>query len=668
MELLPGQVVEFLENQRFITSMVLAKKGSRYHCLTMRGKEVNISPNRFIHKSTQRLPMDRQSALKELRRISETRQALESEVNIPELWELSIDEQEVWDPSELAGLAFHGETTPDHEAAVIRAVIDDHTYFKFREGSIHVMSRLVVDRLLKQRAREAERLKKLVIGSRWLEGLLGDNSDASDVPDSEKEYWINAIKDVCLKGDESAFYQEVNVLFRQAGASGSISFFDIMVKAGVWTKDENLELLRNDVQEGFPVEVMEQAERLSRVPEESVLAEGREDLTDIEVFTIDSTESKDLDDAISFERIPTGYEIGIHITDIGLQVQPGTPLFQEAISRATTIYLPERQIPMLPEVLSHEAWSLCQGELRRALSFLVTVDNSGQIQATQIIPSVIRVKKRLSYQDVDAAIDLPERWQDLHKICRSRLKYRISQGALPLPIPELNISVDDQGQVFVNLVTPGPARFLIAESMILANQVAADFLRKNNIPGLFRSQPPPRDHIINGTETSLLPNVRQRRLISRGYLGMEPEPHSGLGLSAYTTATSPLRRALDLIVQQQLTSFLMTGKPLHSREDVESMLPVLKEGLATAARVNQGTVRYWLIKYFAARKHETLKAWVIEAGNRRLTAVLQDTLTTFDLPVPPGMEIRQDQEIEVRIKEAKPRENILRFYWADQGA
>ncbi len=665
MELTCGQVVEFLENQRFLTSVVLTRKNSRYHCLTEKGKELNISRNRFIHISSQKVPVTRQEALTALRNISTRRQELEGRIDIPELWELTLDEQEVWSPRDLAELAFTEETTPDHEAAVIRAVIDDHTYFKFREGAIHVMPRLVVERLLEQRAREAERLKKLVAGGRWLESLWQDEPGSADVSEQDRQYWIDAIKDVCLKGDESRFYQEVNVLFRQAGIAGKVSFFDTLVRAGIWDEDENLEILRNELETGFSPEVMEQARQLAGAPEESIFNEGREDLTDLEVYTIDSVESRDLDDAISFEKIPTGYEIGIHITDIGLQIQPGTPLFSEAMSRATTIYLPEQQIPMLPEILSHEAWSLHQGELRRAVSFLVTVDEGGQIQATQIIPSVIKVSKRLSYQDVDAAIDLRERWYELYNICRARLKYRISRGALPLPIPELNISVDSQGQVFVSLVTPGPARFLVAESMILANQVAAAFLQENRIPGLFRSQPPPRDSIISGNETALLPNIRQRRLISRGFLGMQPEPHSGLGLPAYTTVTSPLRRALDLIVQQQISSFLLKGSPMHSRHDLEELLPIVKQGLATASQINQGTVRYWLIKYFAGRKSEVLKAWVIEVGQRRLTAVLQDTLTTFELPVLAGMEIRPEQEIEVKVKEARPRENVLRFYWAD---
>ena len=670
MDLRGGQLVEFVENQKFIPAIILDKKSSRYHCLTLNGKEMNISPNRFIHVSPQLLNRgNRSQIVQELKEIDETRKRLSKRINIPELWELTCEEQDRWEPRELAELAFSEKVTPDHEASLIRAVINNHTYFKYRDGSILALSRPIVEKLLEQRKKEAERLRKLIAGGKWLEGLWSENSPYSsitpDISEEERNYWIHAIKDVCLKGDESQFYQEVNILFRQSGLSGKISPFETMVKAGIWQEDENLEILRHEIETKFSNEVCDQARKLSREQAEEIYGEGREDLTDLDVYTIDSTESKDLDDAISFEKIPTGYEIGIHITDIGLKIRPGTPLFHDAISRATTIYLPERQIPMLPEILSHEAWSLHQDEVRRALSFMVTVDNYGHIQATQIIPSIIKVKKRLSYMDVDTAIELKEKWHELYKLCKALQANRIQAGALPLPIPELNISVDENGQVHVSLVTPGPARFMVAEAMILANRVAARFLEKNKIPGLFRSQPPPRENIISGNETALLPNIRQRRLISRGVLSTVAEPHSGLGLPLYTTVTSPLRRALDLVVQQQLSGFLLKGQPLHGLEDLEGILPVLKQGLATAAQVNQGTIRYWLIKYFQSRKQDILKAWVIEAGQRRLTAVLQDTLTTFELPIPQGLEIRQNQEIEVRVREARPRDNVLKFTWAD---
>ncbi len=671
MEIASGQVVEYLENQKFVVAAVLEQKGSRYRCLTMKGREVTLAPARLLHVSSQRLgQMDRSQLMNQLQSIHARREELKEQIDIVELWELVVDDQdEVWEPKDLAELAFSGQITPDHVAAMIRAVIDDSTYFKFRQGSIHVMSRVVVERLLEQRRREAERLERLSEGCRWLADFWGQESSSLSYRDEHVNYWIEAIKDVCLKGEDSPHYQEVSGLFRQSGLAGRHTPFETMVKAGIWHEDENLELLRNEIEIGFPPDVMEQARKIADTPLslEALEAEGRQDLTDLATYTIDSSESRDLDDAISFEKIPTGWEIGIHISDIGLLIEPGTPLFEEAISRAISIYLPELQVPMMPEILSHEALSLHEGQLRRAISFMITVDSAGHILATQVVRSIIRVKRRLSYQEVDSAIELKEKWHELYQICKALQQRRIEKGALPLPIPELNISIEDDGSVNLNLVTPGPARFLVAECMILANTVGAAFLRDHRLPGLYRSQPGPRDRIIDGHEMDLLANLRQRRMISRGMLGLEPEPHAGLGVDLYTTVTSPLRRGLDLLMQQQIGSQLFRGRPMHSQEELERLSIVLKQGLATAAAVTQGTVRYWIIKYFMLHSQETFKAWVLEVGPRRITAVLQKTLQTFELPIPHGMKVRPDQEIEVRVKEAKPRENILRFEWANVG-
>ncbi len=671
MEISPGQVVEYLENQKFVTAAVLEKKGSRYRCLTLNGREVTLSPARLLHVSPTKIELtDRSSIMSRLQEIHKRRTELEESIDIVELWELVVDDgQEVWDPKELAELAFSGDISPDHVAAMIRAVIEDSTYFKFRQGSIHVMSRIVVERLLEQRRREAERLERLSEGCRWLADFWGREASSLSYKDEHVRYWMDAIKDVCIKGEDSEHYQEVSGLFRQSGLAGRHTPFETMVKAGVWKEDENLELLRNEVSVGFPDEVLEQARAIAESPVslEALEAEGRQDLTDLAAYTIDSSESRDLDDAISFEKIPTGWEIGIHISDIGLLIRPGTPLFEEAIHRAISIYLPELQVPMIPEILSHQALSLHEGQLRRAVSFMITVDGSGHILATQVVRSIIRVKRRLTYQEVDSAIELKEKWHELYQICRAMQQRRIEKGALPLPIPELNISIEEDGRVNLNLVTPGPARFLVAECMILANTVGAAFLRDNNIPGLYRSQPAPRDRIIHGSEMDLLANIRQRRMISRGVLGLEPEPHAGLGVDVYTTVTSPLRRGLDLLMQQQIGSQLLEGRPMHSREELERLSIILKQGLATAAAVTQGTVRYWIIKYFKLHSSETFKAWVLEVGPRRITAVLQKTLQTFELPIPHGMKVRPDQEIEVKVKEARPRENILRFEWANIG-
>ncbi len=671
MEISTGRVVEFLESQRFVCAVVLGKKGSRYHLLTHLGREMNLAPGRLLHTAGQNLPLkSRESVIHKLQEIHHLRDQLKNQIDVRELWELVTGEGDVWQPRELAALAFSGETGPDHEAAMIRAVIDDHTYFKFREGMINVQSPEAVERLLKQRAAEEEKLVRLSKGSQWLESLWSESQEEmqrakENLDDPYVAYWIKAIKDYCIHGDDSEYAAPVRALFRQTGLASPTAPFETMVRAGVWNEDENLDLSRYKVDVEFPEEVLEQARKLAEEGNSNIWEEGRRDLTDLHTVTIDGPESLDLDDALSFRRMEDGWEVGIHITDIGLLIPPDTPLFREAINRATSIYLPEQKISMLPEILSQGAWSLEQGKLRRALSFMAVLDDQGQVLKEEIIRSVILVDERFTYDDVEERLNEENSFSDLLRLCEMRKSWRVEHGALPLPIPELVIEVDDQGRVDVRLSEPGPARFLVAECMILANAVAARFLRDNKIPALYRSQAQPRERIISGDEEDLLANYRQRRLISRGLLGLEPEPHHGLGLEVYTTVTSPLRRALDLLMQQQITSYLRDGEPLHTEKDLESLSLLLQQGLMSAAAVRQARTRYWLLKHMEQRKGEVLKAWLLEIGPRKALAVLCDYLIPVELSIPRDMKLIPDELIGVKIKKVSPRENVLRVDWGE---
>jgi exoribonuclease-2 len=669
MKISASQVVEFLEGQRFICAHCIAKKGARYHLLTHLGREINLASSRLIHVSTQQISAKaRDIRVKELNEIFARREALKEKINIPELWELVQDEQSLWSPGKLAELAFEQTVESDHEAAFIRAVIDDHTYFKFREGMIKVQSPETVKRILDQRAREAERFARLIRGNQWLEDLWSDDplkkdKAINDLNDPDISFWISNIKDFCIHGDESEQAVSVRELFRQAGITGTTVPFLTLIRAGIWNKEENLELLRYEIDTEFSEAVVQQAEALAEFPVDTE-KEGREDLTSLHTFTIDGPESLDLDDALSFREVNNEWEIGIHITDIGLQIGNGTPLFKDSIQRGTTIYLPDRKISMLPEILSQEAWSLETGKDRRALSFFIYLDQKGDILSQRIVRSIINVHERLTYEDAEARIaEEGHPFHTLYELCVARQTERIEDGALPLPIPELVIQVDEAGGVEVELSQPGPARFLVAECMILANLIAAQFLKNHAIPALYRSQPPPRDRIISGNETDLLANFRQRRLISKGNLGTEPDIHHGLGLDVYTTVTSPLRRGLDLLMQQQITYMLTVGKPLHSKENLIKFAMYLQQGLNAAASVRQARTRYWLLKHMEKRKDATLDAWILETGLNRLLAVLSDYLLPVELPVIPGQGYSWDQQIKVRIKKVNARENILKMDW-----
>ena len=670
-EIQEGTVIEFLESQRFITAVCTGRKGSRLRILTHTGRDMNLAPGRVVTASRKKISFaDRHAAVLALQAANSRREKLKEQISITDLWELVYDDAETWLPEDLAGLAFNEETHDDHVAALLRAVIDDHTYFKFRDGMVNVLPPMLVERLLEQRAKEARRLERIAKGAKWLETVWSDRpADAmgQEFRDAVQEFWIPALKDYCIQGDDSDYAPSVKGLLKHAGLSGNSHAFDTLVKAGIWEPDENIELLRQGIEPDFSPEVLDQAEKLAQVQPDAG-EEEREDLRGLHLVTIDGAESKDLDDALSFCKKADGWEIGVHITDIGLETEPDTPIFNEAIRRATSIYLPEQQIPMLPDMLSHDRWSLVQGEDRRALSFFITVDTEGRILHSRIVRSLIRVARRMSYRDAEEDILSGGRLAPLHELCRKLMQKRIENGALPLPIPELIINVTD-GKVSVNLSRMGPARFLISECMILANVVAARFLRDNAIPALFRSQPPPRQQIIFGEEEDLLANFRQRRLISRGNLGPEPEKHSGLGVDCYTTVTSPLRRGLDLLMQQQITSFLNTGTPLHNIESLEQLGIQLGAGLSAAAAVRQNRTRYWTLRYLETRKDEPLKAWILEKGRgNRLLVVLSETLTPVEIPLKPQIDWSLDMEIDVRIKRVVPRENILKVDWWENSA
>ncbi len=668
MDIFPeGTIIEFLESQRFITAVCLGRKGSRLRILTHNGRELNLAPGRVVAASRKKIgTSDRNGTILALQAANALRERLKEEVNITEVWETVNDDADSWRPQELAELAFDGEITDDHIAAFLRAVIDDHTYFKYRDGMINVMPPVVVERLLEQRAREAKRLERIAKGAKWLDAVWNDeplDTLGDEFEDAIQKFWIPALKDYCIQGDDSDYAPSVKGLLKHAGLSGS-SAFDTLVRAGIWDRDENVELMRQGIQAGFPQDVIEQAESLAASSPDAE-KENREDLRGLYLVTVDGAESKDLDDALSFCKKGDGWEIGVHITDIGDETGTDSPIFHEAIARATSIYLPEQQIPMLPEVLSQNQWSLVQGEDRRALSFFITVDQEGRVLESRIVRSLINVARRMSYREAEEEILSGGRLSQLHELCTRLQQQRIENGALPLPIPELIINVTD-GEVSVNLSRLGPARFLISECMILANLIAARFLRDNNIPALYRSQPPPRQQIIFGEEEDLLANFRQRRLISRGNLGTEPEKHAGLGVDCYTTITSPLRRGLDLLMQQQITSFLQTGSPVHGREQLEQLSAKLSAGLSAAAAVRQNRTRYWTLRYLETRKDEPINAWILEKGRgNRLLVVLCDTLTPVEIPLRPQFEWAPDMEIKVKIKRVVPRENILKVDWWD---
>ena len=337
----------------------------------------------------------------------------------------------------------------------------------------------------------------------------------------------------------------------------------------MFQKDENIDLYRYDISTSFPHNVLEHAEKLVNLSQDLVTDNKRKDLTELPLMTIDGQSTLDFDDAISIEEENGHYRLGVHIVDVGHYIKKGDIIDQEALARGSSIYLPDQKIPMLPSSLAEDLCSLKAGQLRPAISVLVKLNQFLDIVEYDIFPSLIQVKRQLTYYDVNLLASEDKEFKILHDIATKFRQTRMNGGAVQITLPEINVWINEDGEVTVSKINrESPGRMLVSEIMIMANWLMAKFLKEHNAPAIYRSQTGPKERLYRGNAGNLFQNCMQRRLLSRFSLSYEPEHHSGLGLDAYVTATSPIRKYFDLVTQGQIRAILGLDTP-RTAEEIE---------------------------------------------------------------------------------------------------
>jgi len=287
-----------------------------------------------------------------------------------------------------------------------------------------------------------------------------------------------------------------------------------------------------------------------------------------------------------------------------------------------------------------------------------------EVLRVRIMPSVIRVARRLTYEEADRIIDRDPDLRILDQLRKQLRRRRLDSGALLLPFPDVNIFIDSNGKVHVNLVrSDTPSRTLISELMILANTEAARYISDRMVPGLFRTQGPLKNRIVHGEDDDLFQNTRQRKQIPRGELLTAAGMHSGLGVNHYTTVTSPIRRLLDLVMQHQLNSIVRRRQPCFSADMCKDFTSVINRTVTTANNVRQLRHRYWLLKYLEDRKGQQFDALVIESGPKRTFLLLTDILMDVDLPCPSSHKPIPGSMVKIRLLKADALDNMVRFDW-----
>jgi ribonuclease R len=395
----------------------------------------------------------------------------------------------------------------------------------------------------------------------------------------------------------------------------------------------------------FPAAVVAEAEAYgSRIPQDAIA--GREDLRDIELVTIDGEDARDYDDAVYCERTRGGgWRVIVAIADVGHYVRPGSALDAEARERGTSVYFPNRVIPMLPEALSNGLCSLVPHEDRLCLCCELRVNDAGHITRSRFFEGVMRSAARLTYREVGEFLARPEgrheprlealreRLLALHGVYRSFTRERAGRGALELDTPELKLKFDEQGRVAALVEYPrNDAHRLIEECMIAANIAAARFLDRHKVPTLYRVHGlpeidrletlrqflrefglwlPPSEEVKPEHLRDLLAKIGDRPdalLISTAVIRSMPQAvyqpgnigHFGLALEHYAHFTSPIRRYPDLVVHRGIRQVLQGGDP-QALVEWHGAFPVLGQDCSFRERradeATRGAVA-WLKCYY----------------------------------------------------------------------
>ncbi len=602
--------------------------------------------------------MARDTIVAQLKQITQNRKKLSETINIRELWDLLHEESEDIDISTMTLFCFDPPLTCDHEAAVIRAFFHDRLYFKFNKMIFTPYTPRQVEAKKKQ-IKEAEK-KEIMIrkGAAWINDVLNNKNGSNAGVDQNI---IDILKSYYLFNNNSDSYLTAKHIIKKSPLNSPEQLFNVFVKAGIWDQNINTDLLARQIPTVFSRNVMEQEKKLALTRMDFFDDPLRKDLTDIPLITIDGQSTLDFDDAISLENTESGYTLGIHIIDVDAYIKSNDPIDLAARDRASSIYMPDDKLPMIPPNLSENLCSLKENEIRPGISTIIKLSRFFEIQDYKIVPSIIKVHKQMSYSEANLLNGKDDPITTLYKIAIRLREKRLKAGAIQITLPEVNVWLEENQEIgYLKIDRENPSRMLISEMMIFANSLMAEFLAANNVPAVFRSQAQPKQRLFKGIETSLILNFMQRKQLSRAMIGTKPEIHSGLGVKAYATATSPIRRYHDLLTQRQVKSIFGYDKA-YTKTELETILQSISVAIANAGRVQASRKRYWIIKYLESKRGKTYEALVLDCHRDQYTVLIKEFMYEAKLS-PSGVKLKHGDIIQVTIQHADARRDQLSLF------
>ena len=417
---------------------------------------------------------------------------------------------------------------------------------------------------------------------------------------------------------------------------------------------DTLSIIREfNLPEHFAEDALAEARHMAETFDENV-GEGRTDLTGQTVITIDPVDARDFDDAISLEKTAKGHwRLGVHIADVSHFVRPRTALDREAFSRATSVYLPDRVIPMLPELISNGLASLQPDRVRYTKTVFIEFTNEGIPVDTEAMSAAIKSVRRFTYEEVDEYLADREAWKSrlkpevhgllgrMHELAMLLRKRRMRRGSLELSMREVKIDLDRNGDVTgAHLVVNSESHQIIEEFMLAANEAVAEKLAAADLEFLRRvhGAPDPRKlkaltefvaelglHTeslesrfelqkllkqVGGQPHEHAVNYAVLRSLQRAVYSPEHEGHYALASDTYCHFTSPIRRYPDLTVHRLLEALFTGKKPRNDFGELAVMGEHCSDRERRAEAAERELTKVKLLNYLSTRIGDVLNAVV----------------------------------------------------------
>ncbi len=526
------------------------------------------------------------------------------------------------------------------------------------------------------RREEGEIIRILERANECVVGTYEDNRNFGFlIPDDQKIYqdvFIPKAKTMAAKSGQKVVVQITRWPEPRRNPEGKI------VEILGYADDKGIDILSIIRQFYLPEEFPDKVKEFAKNVPEKLKKEdlkGREDLREVTTFTIDGADAKDLDDAISIERLENGnYSLGVHIADVSHYVRENTPLDKEASKRGNSVYLLDRVIPMLPKELSNGICSLNPNEDRLTLSVIMEINKSGNVSNHRIVEAVIRSKHRLIYDDVSDFIEGKEEAQEKLKDLAEELKLmeelmhilyekRERRGSIDFDFPETYIQLDeDTGRpIDIQKSDRRIANRMIEEFMLVTNETVAEEFFWAEIPFLYRVHEEPNEekiasfakfihnfgYVLKGKEIHpkelqlLTQEIRGKkeemvistlllRSLKKARYSSEADIHFGLSSKYYSHFTAPIRRYPDLVIHRIIKDNLKGRLSLDKQERLEAILPDIADHTSkTEKRAEEAEREVEDLKktqYMAERIGETYEGIVSSLTNFGMFVQLDNTI------------------------------------------